>query len=303
MDFLRSEFAFKSAALKIERGLSTRSSSFAVSPEDVAEILLPLTSAADGEQLLHGSRKLAEMLNQSNSTPLKCARIQQKLARAFAGRSYQSLQQSFDFPTDFREIFPGAALPYGCLEPGQTQAHPYPRELLAFPELSQWRASWERSAVSTRERPFFPPMLQASYFQGYEPHYKRRTNWRAAPINSGPHARPPSENGQSCVLVRHKGRHLIGAARWKWWGDSGYISGVGFSLYLLTRTGWLKTFFDIRPYYAEPTCGPFMYRDGRGEDSDHIQAGLEELSRLAVHASTDEDELEQWGIVSGFFAP
>ncbi|SFB61725.1 hypothetical protein SAMN03159496_05886 [Rhizobium sp. NFR07] len=283
MDFLRSEFAFKSAALAIERGLSARSSSLAVDPEDLAEILLPLTSSADGERLLHGCRELAEMLSQSNSTPLKTARIQQKLARAFAGRTYQSLQQSFDFPTEFREIFPGAALPYGYLEAGQTQARPYPRELLAFPELSQWRTSWERSAVSTRERPFFPPMLPASYFQRYEPHYERRRDWRAAPINSSPHARPRSENGQSCVLVRHKGRHLIGAARWKWWGDSGYISGVGFSLYLLTRTGWLKTFFDIRPYYAEPTCGPFMYRDGRGEDRDHIQAGLEELSRLAVH--------------------
>ncbi len=68
---------------------------------------------------------------------------------------------------------------------------------------------------------------------------------------------------------------------------------MGFSLFVQTKSGWLKIFFDLRPHYAEPTYGPHIYREGCGNDADHIVASLEELVHLPRHQYDDEFDTEQ----------
>ncbi|MFK3781552.1 hypothetical protein [Agrobacterium sp. NPDC089420] len=290
MDFLRSEIEFKDAARKVEFYLSTLKSTGAVQSAALIEILLPMAGIKKAEKLHSGSAKLAELISASPEIELTRSQIQQKLAWAFANRSYQSLRSSFNFPTEFRIIFPDAELPISSLEEGRTQAHPFPKKLFEFRELEHWRATWEAGAFSIRERPFFPPMLPASSFVGTAPHYELRRDWRPSFRNKPQHLSHHFSNGQCCVLVRHEGC-LIAAVSWKWWGDVGRINGVGFSLSLKTDNRWLRVFFDIRPYYSDPSYGPIVYREGTGRDGEHIRACLQELVELPVHYFNDEYEM------------
>ncbi len=290
MDFLRSEIAFKAATRAIERLLLNRSNVGDVTPAELAEVLMPFSKTKNGDDLLNGARHLAGSLNGRDRVQTY-SQLQQRLAQAFAQRTYQSLRESFDFPIDFRQLFPDAALPNACLEPDREQVHPYPDELHELRELAAWHRAWVERAVSTREQPFFPPMLPASCFAGSRPTYERRRDWRPSYRNQPEQLSHHFQNGRCCVLVRHDGRHLIGAAGWRWWGEFGCIRGVEFSLYLLANFGWLKVVFDIRPYDPLPTYGPRIYRDGIGGDADHIQAGLRELAELDVHQWPTEEEL------------
>lgn len=290
MEFLRSEFEFKAASRKIEHYLSTTPPTDTVRLADLVEILLPMAKLNGGKELISGAQRLADALNTAGHSTLSCSQIQQKLALAFARRQYQSLRESFGVPTAFRQLFPDALLPPSDLEPGERQRHPYPKELKRLRELASWHAVWEESAESTREHPFFPPMLPASCFPGFKPHYELRRDWRSTSGDRPQQFSHNFENGSCCVLVRRDGKHLVGAASWKWWGLFGHIRGVGFSLYLRSKAGWLKVFFDIRPYYPEPTCGPSVYRESSKRDADHIWASLEELIHLPIHRYSEDDD-------------
>ena len=292
MDFLRSETGFKAAAQRIEQYLSSISPNNVVKAADLIEILLPLARFDGGQRLLRGSHELADALNKRNHVEFGRGQILQQLSHAFGGQTYQGLRQGFSSSTEFRQLFPDAALPSCSLSDNRPQVHPFPGQLHKLSALAPWRTIWEQCAVSTRDRPFFPPMLPASYFRGYRPNYELRRDWRPSSKKRRQHLTHHFENGRCCVLVRHEGRQLIGAASWKWWGCQGHINGVGFSLFVQTKSGWLKIYFDLRPYYAEPTYGPQIYRAG-GNNADHIAASLEELIHLRQHGYPDEFDPEQ----------
>lgn len=288
MKFLHSEYQFKAATQKIEQFLAAVPRTQAIRSADLVEILRSHDSPETDMDFLVGASRLAATLNMMDHRTLKRGQILQEMSQAFARCTWQSLREDFHKPVDFRRLFPDAILPYGWRDSGEKQLHPFPPVLARIPKLAPWREIWEECAVSTEERPFFPPMLPRECFSGFKDEYELRRDWCRYSQSSHRSSSHHFENGASCVLVRHKQRHLIGAGSWRWWGNCGRISGVGFSLYLLTDSGWLKVFFDIRPSCAEPTYGPRIYSDLSG-DSRFIRLCLDELVGLSVHRYADDD--------------
>lgn len=182
--------------------------------------------------------------------------------------------------TEFRSLFPDAALP-GCnLSAADTVRHPFPSELHGLPALAFWRKHWEAEAMSTRDRPFFPPTIPftLSLHQGLS--FELRKDWSASP--SGTDDAEEEEdftNGACCVLVRDRGQ-IIGVTSWDWWGDFKRINGVNFCLQIRTGDRWLYVNFDLRGTDPLPTHGPIVAYDDNEEHSQAIRSNLERMVRL-----------------------
>lgn len=282
MDFLKSEFSFKSASRAVERLLKQRGNAPSVTPDELLTVLLPVARLPNGDRLVAGTVRLAEHLNASSRTVLRQPELQQLLSLSFTQAPYQRLHARLKRPTDFRSTFDDIRVAPCYISEGERIEHPFPTTLRGIEELAAWREAWEECAFSTKTRPFFPPMLPVSYFEGRGTRYEYRRDWVPSVGRV-----PLAANGRCCVLVRDRQNKIIGSASWFWWGHRDVISGVGYSLALCTNSKWLHVYFDIRPDRFEPTCGPVISREKGDSCSSFIGLGLLELQDLAPPTSAD----------------
>lgn len=280
MDFLRSEFSFKAASRAIECLLKQRGNAPPITPDELLTVLLPVARLPNGDRLVAGTVRLAEHLNASSRTVLRQPELQQLLSLSFTQAPYQRLHPRLKRPTDFRSIFDEIRVAPCYTGEGERIEHPFPMMLRRIEELAAWREAWEECAFSTSTKPFFPPMLPASYFEGRGARYEYRRDWVPSVSRV-----PLIANGRCCVLVRDRQNKIIGYASWFWWGHLDIISGVGYSLALCTNSKWLHVYFDIRPDRFEPTCGPVISTENGHNFASFIRLCLLELEDLAPPTS------------------
>lgn len=294
MDFLNSEFEFKAASRAVERFLKERGSPAPIAATELLNVLLPLARLTGGDQLLAGASRLAASLNGSRRAAPKQPELQQMLSIAFTRGPYQRLQARLKTPSDFRLVFEDIEIAPCYLDKDEKTEHPFPKALQGIATLGAWREAWERNAFSTKARPFFPPMLPSSYFEGRGARYEHRRDWAEHSAVCRRHGSnrssdlPILANGRCCVLVRDRRNQLIGAASWSWWGQRHLVRGVGYSLALRHDSEWLHAFFDIRPDSFEPTCGPTIHRESQLNPRGFIQDCLDELVELGPRICADE---------------
>jgi hypothetical protein len=294
MDFLNSEFDFKAVSRAVERYLKDRRSPAPIATAELLHVLLPVARLTGGDQLLAGASRLAARLNASKRAAPQQPELQQMLSIAFTSGPYQRLHARLRNPTEFRLIFDDIKVAPCHLEKDEKIEHPFPKALRRISSLSAWREAWERNAFSTKAKPFFPPMLPSSYFEGRAARYEYRRDWvehsvaRRQERSNGSNNLPILANGRCCVLVRDKSNHLIGAASWFWWGLSDLVSGVGYSLAVHHGSEWFHTYFDIRPDRFEPTYGPDIHRECQLNPRSFIKLCLDELVELGPRFCADE---------------
>lgn len=131
-------------------------------------------------------------------------------------------------------------------------------------------------------------MLPMSCFLADELEVELRRDWRLSEDGSAVGVNLYHfSNGHCCALVRTKRRKLVGAMSWRWWGAFGRISGVGVSLYVLSKSRWLHVSFDIRGSYAKPTCGPDVSYEENSSLSSLTKADMISLATLDLHRYED----------------
>lgn len=183
--------------------------------------------------------------------------------------------------TDFKALFPEAELPPSFLVADSETRHPFPPELKVVPELAQWRECWEKNALSTHDRHFFPPMLPPASFISPQLTYELRRDWKIGSDGKAHRTRAYHfENGSCGVLARNEHREIVGAASWNWWGTFGRMNGLCYRIYLLTESGWLYVTFELRPNHPFPSPGLVVIRDDTGKHRRQIESSLRKLSHL-----------------------
>lgn len=257
MEFLYTESGFKAASRAVRYYILSSPGS-TVSAEGIFSILSSMVGSEDHGDLLEGAQSCASSLRQLEQTRLSHSQFHQLVSISFTGMRYQQLRRSFNKPSDYRRIFPGRYHHSAVLEPESEIVHSIPASLENIDALKGWRQCWQRTAMSTYDKPFFPPMIPAKAFAAYNVVYElRQDSWmaKARPNNRA----VTSVNGNVCVLVRTKKGKLLGGASWRWWGyPYTGICGIEYMMLLSISGRWLVVLFDIRPYEADVTFGPVV---------------------------------------------
>lgn len=255
MTFLNDERRFKAVARAIADFCRQNRN---IESTDLEKLLEPLAS-----KLPYGLHKtansLAASLNASPARRFSLASIQQALAQASAGRTFQRLKRSFIPPLSFRQLFSPDFLPPTGLSDKVTTRYPFPEQLLKFPELEAWRDSWERDCRTSGASMFFPPAIPKTCFSKTRVTFDLYADWptkQSWAINADPRQLAQVyQNGKCGLIARDNKGQVRGTVKWTWWGSFGLIHAVGFYALVPIPGGHLSIIFDIRPYQSTPMFG------------------------------------------------
>lgn len=146
----------------------------------------------------------------------------------------------------FSVELPGAV----SVKPDVYIVHPFPQELQVIKELKSFGEAWNKECISTRERPFVPPLPPEDCFGVERVELNLFKDW-----NNDDKIDGVLQEGVCAIILSDTRNNTVGYARWRWWGFPG-VAGINYTFCFKTEKEFIEVDMDIRPYMNGLIRGP-----------------------------------------------